>query len=81
MNEQKLVDDAYADVIKELFKNFADEWTRAKAGNNPGDVQQAEQNFSKGLQLRKDALAKALSLIPGSTSFTAAATRGARRNR
>ncbi len=64
MNEQQLVKDAYADVIKALFATFVDNWTAAKGANDAPGVADAEGAYSKGLQLRKDALAKALSLTP-----------------
>ena len=64
MNEQKLVQDAYADVIKDLFKTFVDTWTAAKTANDAQQISDAETAYSKGLQLRKDALAKALSMTP-----------------
>jgi len=64
MNEQKLVQNAYADVIKDLFKTFVDNWTLAKTTNDAQRVKNAETVYSNALQLRKDALAKALSLTP-----------------
>jgi len=64
MNEQKLVENAHADVIKDLFKTFVDNWTLAKTANDAQRVKNAEIVYSNALQLRKDALAKALSLTP-----------------
>ena len=64
MNEQKLVQNAYADVIKDLFKTFVDNWTLAKTTNDAQRVKSAETVYSNALQLRKDALAKALSITP-----------------
>jgi len=64
MSEHQLVKDAYADVIKALFTTFVDNWTAAKSANNAPGVADAERVYSKALQLRKDALTKALSLTP-----------------
>jgi hypothetical protein len=64
MNEKKLLQDGYADVIKDLLKTFVDEWGTAKAANDTQGVTDAETRYSKRLQIRKDALAKALSLTP-----------------
>jgi hypothetical protein len=47
-----------------LSSRFVDNWTAAKAGNNAQRVADAEKAYSNGLQLRKDALAKALSMTP-----------------
>jgi hypothetical protein len=71
MSEQQLVKDAYPDVIKALFITFVDNWTAAKGANNAPEVADAERAYSKGLQLRKDALAKALSLTPQRKSTAA----------
>ena len=62
MNEQLLVKQAYEEVIKKLFVTFVENWTDAKISNSAQGIKDAESAYSKGLQLRKDALAKALSL-------------------
>lgn len=64
MNEKQLISQSYEEVIKKLFATFVDSWTDAKITNNLQRVTDAESAYSKGLQLRKDALAKALSLTP-----------------
>ena len=64
MNEKQLVGQSYEEVIKKLFATFVENWTAAKNANNAQGMTDAESAYSKGLQFRKDALAKALSLTP-----------------
>lgn len=59
--DQKLIQSAYEDAIKGLYSKLFDGY--AAAGGDVAQEQQADQNFSKGVELARKARDRAIALL------------------
>jgi hypothetical protein len=57
--EEKILQDAYADEVRQLFKNF---FIGLGAAQDPGEEQASEERFLNGLRLARRAHARARKL-------------------
>jgi S-methylmethionine-dependent homocysteine/selenocysteine methylase len=61
MSEDKLIQQAYEDFIKNLFKTFYEAYTTSK---NSKDEAAAERVFTKAVKIARDARDRAISIVP-----------------
>jgi len=61
MSEDKLIQQAYEDFIKNLFKVFYDAYTTSE---NPKDEAAAERKFTKAVKVARDARDRAIAILP-----------------
>jgi hypothetical protein len=61
MSDKDLIQQAYEEFIKNLFKNFYDAYT---ASNNPTHEKAAEQIFQNAVKAARNARDRALTILP-----------------
>jgi len=59
--DQTIIQSAYEDAIKRLYAGLFDGY--AQAGGDPAQKQQADQNFTTGIELARSSRDRAIALL------------------